>query len=84
MTFEVRTGTTPTPDASWSDWQPVGSGGSIGGPIGRRYLQYRATLTTSDTSTTPIVEDVTLGYDVDTTPPVTTIGNVTVSGTTAA
>ena len=83
VTFEVRTGTTPTPDASWSDWQPVGSGGSIGGPIGRRYLQYRATLTTSDTSTTPIVEDVTLGYDVDTTPPVTTIGNVTVSGTTA-
>jgi hypothetical protein len=83
VTFEVRTGSTPTPDASWTAFQPVGPGGEISGPLGRRYLQYRATLTTTDTSVTPFVERVTLGYDVDTAAPSTTISNVTVSGTTA-
>jgi hypothetical protein len=83
VTFEVRTGTTPTPDASWTAFQPVGPGGAISGPLGRRYLQYRATLTTTDTSVTPLVESVTLGYEVDTAAPVTTITNLTVSGPTA-
>jgi Glycosyl hydrolases family 16 len=83
VTFEVRTGSTPTPDASWTAFQPVGPGGEISGPLGRRYLQYRATLTTTDTSVTPFVESVTLGYEVDTSAPATTIGDVTVSGTTA-
>ena len=50
VTFEARTGNTPTPDASWTAWQPVGAGGQVAGPLGRRYLQYRATLTTTDTS----------------------------------
>ena len=84
VTFEVRTGPTPTPDASWTDWRPVGPAGEIGGPVGRRYLQYRTTLNTTDSTTTPIVEIVTLGYDVDTTSPVTTIGNVAVTGTPSA
>ena len=83
VSFEVRTGTTPTPDATWTDWQPVGAGGALPGPAGRRYLQYRATLTTTDTSFTPFVESVTLGNDVDTTAPAATIGGVTVTGTTA-
>ena len=83
MSFEVRTGTTPTPDATWTDWQPVGAGGALPGPAERRYLQYRATLTTTDTSFTPFVESVTLGNDVDTTAPAATIGGVTVTGTTA-
>ena len=83
VSFEVRTGTTPTPDATWTDWQPVGAGGALPGPAGRRYLQYRATLTTTDTSITPFVESVTLGNDVDTTAPAATIGGVTVTGTTA-
>ena len=61
VSFEVRTGTTPTPDASWTDWQPVGAGGALPGPAQRRYLQYRATLTTTNTSFTPFVESVTLG-----------------------
>ena len=29
VSFEVRTGSTPTPDASWTAWQPVGAGGEI-------------------------------------------------------
>ena len=83
VSFEARTGSTPTPDASWTDWQPVGPGGGLAGPLGRRYLQYRATLTTTDTSVTPGVEGVSLGYEVDTAAPLTTIGDLTVSGTTA-
>ena len=83
VTFEARTGSTATPDASWTDWQPVGPGGAVASPLGRRYLQYRATLTTTDSIITPFVESVTLGYDIDSTLPVTTIANVTVSGTTA-
>ena len=34
VTFEVRTGSTPTPDASWTAWQPVGPGGEVPGPSG--------------------------------------------------
>ena len=79
VSFEVRTGTTPTPDASWTDWQPVGAAGALPGPAERRYLQYRATLTTTNTSITPSVESVTLAYDVDTSAPVVTIGDVTVT-----
>ena len=83
VAFEVRTGSTPTPDASWTAWQPVGPGGAIPGPVGRRYLQYRATLTTTDSGLTPSVQSVTLGYEVDSSAPAATITDVTVTGTTA-
>jgi hypothetical protein len=83
VTFETRTGNTPTPqDGSWSGWQPV-TGGVVASPFGRRYFQYRANLRTDDDSITPIVQSVTVGYEVDTAAPVTTIGGVTVTGTTA-
>ncbi|MBZ5637409.1 MAG: Ig-like domain-containing protein [Acidobacteriia bacterium] len=49
--FETRTGATPTPDISWSSFAAV-SGTSIPTPIGR-YLQYRATLTTTSGAATP-------------------------------
>ena len=65
VTFEVHSGSTPTPDASWTAWQPVGPSGEVPGALGRRYLQYRVTLTTTDSSVTPLVRSVTVGYDVD-------------------
>jgi hypothetical protein len=83
VSFETRTGNTPTPDASWSAWQPVGAAGAVASPFGRRYFQYRATLTTPDDTVTPVISSVTVGYEIDTTAPTTTIGDVTVSGTTA-
>jgi hypothetical protein len=83
VSFEARTGPTPTPDASWTGFQPVGPGGAVAGGVGHRYIQYRATLATTDTSITPFVESVTLSYTVDTAAPATTIGDVTVTGTTA-
>jgi hypothetical protein len=83
VVFETRTGNTPTPDASWSAWQPVGAGGAVASPFGRRYLQYRATLTTPDDMVTPVVRSVDVVYDIDTAAPATTIGEVTVNGATA-
>ena len=81
VTFVTRSGDTPTPDASWSAFQPVGAGGTIQSPV-RRYIQYQAMLT-SDGTSTPSITSVTIGYDVDTTAPSTAISAVTVSGTTA-
>jgi hypothetical protein len=83
VSFETRTGNTPTPDASWSAWQPVGTGGAVASPFGRRYFQYRTTLTTTNDMVTPEVRSVDVTYDIDTAAPTTTIGSVTVSGTTA-
>jgi hypothetical protein len=61
-TFETRTGDTPAPDASWSDWAPVGS--PIASPDAR-YLQYRAGLATSDAGLSPAVEMVVLTIDAN-------------------
>ena len=59
ITFEVRASDTLTagfPDASWV---PVGGASPVtsGLPSGR-YMQWRATLTTSDTSKTPTLHEV--------------------------
>ena len=51
IALSVRTGNTPTPDASWSGFSPIATGGTIRGTA--RYLQYRAQLTSSDPATTP-------------------------------
>jgi hypothetical protein len=89
VAFEVRLGSASTPNGSWTGWQPVGPGGSIPESLGRRYLQYRAKLT-SDGSTTPFVRSVSLSYTtsvVITPPPLTKlpsstgVGNVTLPAT---
>jgi PKD repeat protein len=64
ITFSTRTGDTPTPSASWSSWSAElwdETGSQILSPPGR-YIQYRATLTTSDPMNTPILSDVTIQY----------------------
>ena len=62
LTISVRTGNTPTPDASWTNFMPVtGSGASIGATS--RYLQYRAVLTTTkpyDPASIPMLNDITI------------------------
>ena len=57
--FEARTGNTTSPDISWTNWQNVG--GTLTNP-GSQYIQYRATLSTTDTGQTPVLEDVTINY----------------------
>jgi hypothetical protein len=81
VTFQTRSGNTAAPDATWSDWQSVGATGAVQSPV-RRYLQYRAILT-GDTTSTPFITQVTIGYDVDNTAPSVAISGVSVSGTTA-
>ena len=61
VSLSVRTGNTPTPDASWSVFSPVSSSGATIGAHAR-YLQSRAALSTSDPSQTPILSDVTATY----------------------
>ena len=82
ITYETRTGTTATPDSSWSPWQPVGPGGAVASPS-QRYLQYRAVLTTTDASTTPTLNSVTVDFAVDTQAPNSSVTDVSVNGTTA-
>jgi predicted ribosomally synthesized peptide with SipW-like signal peptide len=64
ITFEVRASDTAfTKDAATPSWTFVGGTSPVtsGLPSGR-YLQWRATLTTSDTSKTPTLHEVTVDY----------------------
>ena len=81
VTFTTRTGNTPTADATWSAFQPLGAGGAIQSPV-RRYIQYQAVLT-SDGTSTPSVDRVTIAYEYDAAAPSVVISGVTASGTTA-
>jgi hypothetical protein len=56
VVLSVRYGSTAVPDESWTAFTPVS------GPIDAvgRYLQYRLQLSTTDTTQTPVVNDVTL------------------------
>ena len=71
MAISVRTGNTPTPDASWSAFTPIAtSGDDI--PGSSRYVQYRAALTSGDAGNTPSLGEVSIGYAPaapDVTPP---------------
>jgi hypothetical protein len=61
LTLATRSGNTAAPDASWSDWEPVGAGDAIASP-NARYLQYRAVITTADDTATPTLERVAIAY----------------------
>ncbi len=70
VSISVRTGNTPTPDASWSAFTPIAtSGGDI--PGNSRYVQYRAELASTDPGATPVLRDVTIAFSAapDTTLP---------------
>jgi hypothetical protein len=60
VAVKYRTGSTPTPDASWTAFAPVGANGALTGTT--RYFQFMVVETTSDTSQTPVVKDVTLAF----------------------
>jgi hypothetical protein len=70
VSFEVRTGDTESPDATWSDWsKPIEPprGGVVDRPAAR-YLQWRATLR-SEGGATPIVKAVQIHYLPENMPP---------------
>jgi hypothetical protein len=59
--FETRSGGTVLPDGSWSGWKPV-TAGMIAVP-NARYVQYRATLTTTNDLLTPELQRVDITLD---------------------
>ena len=71
VAFATRSGNTPTPDATWSAYQPLGADNAIASPRGR-YIQYQATLSTTDDRNTPSVDRVELSYAIDLTEPIDT------------
>jgi PKD repeat protein len=64
ITLSTRTGDTSPPDASWSPWSSEHwdqTGSQILSPPAR-YIQYRATLTTTNPLVTPILSEVSIKY----------------------
>ena len=67
-TFETRTS---DDGVDWNDWLPVSGGGAIDSPVGQ-FIQYRAALSTTNTTVTPRIDEVAITYQpagADTTPP---------------
>jgi YD repeat-containing protein len=58
ITFQTRTGDTPTPDSKWSQWSSElanAAGSQIESPKGK-YIQYRVNLSTANSNTTPVLK----------------------------
>jgi hypothetical protein len=56
LRISIRTGSTATPDASWSDWTPVAQGGRVDATS--RYIQYRVDISTTRPDRTPVLHDI--------------------------
>jgi len=68
--FQTRSGNASTPDTTWTNWSNVPIDGTARQSItaddrGNRFLQYRTVLT-SNTTATPVLEEVRLNYSVTT------------------
>ncbi|MDP1846112.1 MAG: kelch repeat-containing protein [Candidatus Moranbacteria bacterium] len=74
ITYQTRVGDTPTPDDTWEDWKDASD--SIASRDAR-YIQYRATLSTTDQNQTPVLHSLTLNFSNSTYTPVIKIGNHT-------
>ncbi|GAI85994.1 unnamed protein product, partial [marine sediment metagenome] len=62
MLFWVRSGDSPTPDTSWSDWYSVGNGDSIPDNLNARYLQYKTQLAFTNPCYLPSLDEVRVTY----------------------
>src|SRR5207247_8998722 len=84
LAMEVRTGDTPAPDITWSGYTTVSSPGD---PVNRasKYIQYRATLSTTSPDVTPELRSVTVNHVVGSpnTPPVAVNDGATTAEDTA-
>jgi VCBS repeat-containing protein len=65
VAIDVRAGDSPTPDGSWTGFVRVSEPGApITGLSAHRYLQYRATLTTTNPHVSPELRSVTVNHAV--------------------
>lgn len=63
LDFQMRSGDTPTPDQTWSDWSAPLTGPEQTVPVPpRRYVQYRVSMTTTNHLFSPRLEEVRLTY----------------------
>ncbi len=63
LSVDVRAGDAPTPDGSWTSWQTnISSGGSLSALGTKRYVQYRANLSTSNPANTPSLDAITINF----------------------
>ena len=62
VVMSYRTGGTPTPDATWTAFAPVGSSGAAMSGTSR-YVQFRVQESTTVPAQTPVVKQVTIGYN---------------------
>lgn len=58
----MRSGNTPNPDNSWSNWDSLGKLDEIADSLNSRYLQYRARLKYTNPSYLPFLYEVRIGY----------------------
>jgi hypothetical protein len=61
LTVQVRTGNTATPDSSWTAWTTVTDDAVLGSPASE-FLQYRVILTTSNSTQTAVLDDITFDW----------------------
>ena len=74
LTISVRTGSTATPDGTWSAFAPVAVPGPL--TLQSRYIQYRAEMASGDVFQTPTLADITISgapLPPPTPPPVTPV-----------
>ncbi len=65
LSMDVRSGPTASPDAAWTDWADntgITNGADISAMGSGRYFQYRANMSTTDTSVTPLLTNITVNY----------------------
>lgn len=81
LTLELRTGNTPTPDASWSPFVPIISGQPIDAGLSpTRYAQYRVNASRTNPAAAPRLHDLIIGHGGNAT--ITFKGQVTSSAGT--
>jgi hypothetical protein len=68
VSFQTRSGDTAQPGASWSQWQALGAAGQIASPAAR-FIQYRASMTSSAGFWTPTLRSVRIAYGAGTDAP---------------
>lgn len=61
-TIYVRAGNSTPPDGTWTAYQELANGFTIGSFLERRYVQYEARFATTNAAVSPTLDDVTVSY----------------------